>query len=497
MSAKAGAATKSAEIRSRLNYPVIDADGHLYEFTPLFMEMLAKVGGAGMPQKYRDYLAATGSYSGWWHDMSWDERRDLRARRPAWWAYPTASTRDAATAALPSLAHERLATGELGMDFVVSYGMTSIPVMLIRDEEIRRAAVRAINLTKAEQFREESDRITPVASIPMHTPGEAIAELEYAVRELGLKSIVIPTTVLRPIPAVHRAHPEVFPDACWLDTYGIDSEYDYDPFWAKCQELKVAVSAHSGTQPLLPMYGRSISNFSFNHIGNHAYHQGLLCKSIFMGGVTRRFPRLNFAFMEGGVGWAAVMLHEILGTWRKRSVSGLAATDPYRLDHAGYTALMKQYGGRLTSGRPESDLAPHPTIVKPMKPENFDEWEALGVASEEELIERFVGNFYFGVEADDPINAWAFNTRVNPCGVRLKAVLGSDIGHYDVPDMSRVVEEAYELLEHGLLDEADFRDLVFANAVRLHGGMNPAFYDGTAVEREARALLDKAEPVKA
>jgi hypothetical protein len=124
-----------------------------------------------------------------------------------------------------------------------------------------------------------------------------------------------------------------------------------------------------------------------------------------------------------------------------------------------------------------------------MKPEHFDEWAALGVSTEAELIERFVGNFYFGVEADDPINAWAFNTRVNPLGIRLKAVLGSDIGHYDVPDMSRVVEEAYELLEHGLLEEPDFRDLVFANAVRLHGGMNPSFYDGTAVEKAAKAVL--------
>jgi len=489
------ATTRSSAIRAELGYPVVDADGHLYEFTPLFLEKLGEVGGRDMPQKYGEYLKATGSHPGWWHDMSWDERRDIRARRPAWWAYPTASVRDAATAALPSLAHERLATGELGMDFVVSYGMTSIPVMLIRDEELRRAAVRAINLTKAEQFRAEADRITPVASIPMHTPEEAIAELEYSVRELGFKSIVIPTTVLRPIPAVHRSHPDVFPEACWLDTYGVDSAYDYDPFWARCQELKVAVSAHSGTQPLLPMYGRSISNFSFNHIGNHAYHQGLLCKSILMGGVTRRFPRLNFAFMEGGVGWAAIMLNEILGTWRKRSVSGLGATDPYRLDRAGYAALMKQYGGRLTAGRPESDLAPHPTIVKPMKPENFDEWEALGVESEDELIQRFVGNFYFGVEADDAINAWAFDTRVNPYGVRLKAVLGSDIGHYDVPDMSKVVEEAYELLEHGLLGEADFRDLVFANAVRLHGGMNPVFFDGTAIEREARVVLDTKEAV--
>jgi len=32
----------------------------------------------------------------------------------------------------------------------------------------------------------------------------------------------------------------------WIDMYGIDSAYDYDPVWAKCQELGVSVSFHWG-----------------------------------------------------------------------------------------------------------------------------------------------------------------------------------------------------------------------------------------------------------
>ena len=37
-------------------------------------------------------------------------------------------------------------------------------------------------------------------------------------------------------------------------------------------------------------------------------------------------------------------------------------------------------------------------------------------------------------------------------GARLNALFSSDIGHFDVPDMTEVVPEAYELVEHGLLD---------------------------------------------
>ena len=39
--------------------------------------------------------------------------------------------------------------------------------------------------------------------------------------------------------------------------------------------------------------------------------------------------------------------------------------------------------------------------------------------------------FYFGCEADDPINSWAF--QANAFGARLGAVFGSDIGNFDVP----------------------------------------------------------------
>jgi hypothetical protein len=38
-----------------------------------------------------------------------------------------------------------------------------------------------------------------------------------------------------------------------------------------------------------------------------------------------------------------------------------------------------------------------------------------------------------------------------------------------------------------LITSDDFRDLMFANAVRLWGEVNPQFFEGTAVEREADA----------
>jgi hypothetical protein len=56
-------------------------------------------------------------------------------------------------------------------------------------------------------------------------------------------------------------------------------------------------------------------------------------------------------------------------------------------------------------------------------------------------------------------------------------------------DMTDVLAEAYELVERRQLDEADFRDFVFGNAVRFWAGANPDFFKGTAVESQAASYL--------
>jgi hypothetical protein len=70
----------------------------------------------------------------------------------------------------------------------------------------------------------------------------------------------------------------------------------------------------------------------------------------------------------------------------------------------------------------------------------------------------------------------------NPLSARINAIYGSDIGHFDVPDMSEVTAEAYEPVEHGAMTEDDFRDFVFCNPVKLWTALNPDFFKGTAVE---------------
>ncbi len=108
--------------------------------------------------------------------------------------------------------------------------------------EFRQPLHRALNHFHADQYRRYADRLTPVAGIPLNTPQEGIEELEFAVKTLGLKVINIPGGVRRPIRDVAdkypaAEHPLVARHAHYIDFYGIDSEHDYDPFWAKVVEL--------------------------------------------------------------------------------------------------------------------------------------------------------------------------------------------------------------------------------------------------------------------
>lgn len=122
--------------------------------------------------------------------------------------------------------------------------------------------------------------------------------------------------------------------------------------------------------------------------------------------------------------------------------------------------------------------------------DGVDDFAAAGVETPDDLVERFVPHFFFGCEADDPANALAFDIRVNAFGAKLGAIFSSDIGHWDVPDITAVLEDAHELVERDLLDDGDFRDFVFANTVRLYTGTNPKFFDGTVVEDACRAEVE-------
>jgi len=475
--------SEARKLRSRLSHPIIDADGHWIEYAPVMREEFRRIGGEAAAEAY-DIASQRVPNS---LKMTLAERRRRRVGQEAFWGSPCENVLDRATAMLPRLMYERL--DDLGIDFSVVYPTAGLGYHRMPDTRQRRAICRAYNVFAADQFRGLEDRVIPAAIIPMYTPEEAIEEIEFASKQLGYKVIMVGGLMRRPIPALLEEKPDAAKLVEWYDVVGIDSDHDYDPVWAKCRELKIAPSFHNGARSIL--LRNSPSNFCYNHIGHFASAGHAVCKALFFGGVTRRFPDLNFAFLEGGVGWACMLYADLIGHWEKRNRQALESTNPGNLDRVALLQYAQKYGREAMAEavRRGDGLEGDSNSTLTGGIEDLDDYFRCKIEKKQDIRDLFVPRFYFGCEADDPVNGWAFNKGANPMGARLNAIFSSDIGHFDVPDMTDVVPEAYELVEHGLLNDDDFRDFMFSNAVRFWGEVNPDFFKGTVVEKAAAEVL--------
>ncbi len=75
------------EIRSRLDHPVLDADGHTLEFGPLLSDYLRE---DGVADDLAGVFEGMPIFSTRWRDLSPEERVRTRAYRSVWWWHPTA-----------------------------------------------------------------------------------------------------------------------------------------------------------------------------------------------------------------------------------------------------------------------------------------------------------------------------------------------------------------------------------------------------------------------
>lgn len=456
-----------SEVRAKLDHPVIDADGHVIECEWLLDEYVREVAGPEIQARWRKRPPPYGP------------------TKMIWWGYPSAAhTADRAMAMFPKYFRARM--DECGIDFAHMLSTAGLATLYVRDDELRAAGCRALNTMYADMFREVGDRIRPAAVIPTFTPEEAIRELEYAVLELGHKAVMVGTEIRKPYPEVFREAPQFGQFAERWQSIAIDPPYDYDPFWRRCVELGVAPLCH--TSHIGAQHRRSASNYVFNHLGMFAGGSEHFCRALFLGGVTRRFPELTFGLLEGGVAWAVTLLNDIVEHFEKRNVADLVENlDPGKLDVDLLANLADTYGdARITAARVRE--RPHSRSSQPDRPPLFDEFAACGMTEVHDLRRLFCENFYFGCEADDRMLSVGFNRRLSPVGVPLKAVFGSDIGHWDVIDAASVLSEAYGLVTAGLITSDDFTALTWTNPASLHLRMNPEYFRGTVVESAAETL---------
>src|SRR5262245_32866138 len=479
---------RAAQIHAGLQHPVIDGDGHWLEPIPVFLEHLSNVGGPGAVDRIRAMWHRNES----WYRATAEQRQHNRLRRGIWWGV-TSNTLHKATALLPALLNERLP--ELGIDFALMYPSFGLTINGIVDDDLHCAAARAYNAMTAEMFGPFAARFAPVAIVPARTPEQAIEELEYAVGRLGYKAIMLRGNQERPVPAAaHGIDPQ---KAAWyIDTIALDSPYDYERFWQRCVELRVAVTQHSGSPRWQDR--ASITNFTYNHVGHFAESNHAFARGVFLGGLVHRYPSLNFGFMEGGISWACQMCLDLIEHWEKRRRAGLQY--PSATSVAELHQFIDRYGDQRLKANSHA-IMNHLDVFRPdcsleelSRPEHVvDDFEAAGINSKEDVQAVFSNNFYFGCEADDRATMWAFDPRM---GVRLRPVFSSDFTHFDVPDFKEVIPEAFEMVEKGFVTEQDFREFTFTNAASLHTRNNPGFFKGTVVEQAVADELGLKRPLQ-
>jgi predicted TIM-barrel fold metal-dependent hydrolase len=459
----------AAKIRAGLNHPIIDSDGHTVEFMPALLDRVENIAGRNIRQDLEREIDRI--FLGWY---GLGEAARRTSQRPPWWPTPT-DPLDRATATLPRLHFERMP--EFGIDFAVLYPGIGLLLPSLPDEAIRRGACRALNHYHAELYGPYASRLTPAAVIPMHTPEEAVEELHFAVQECGLKAVMLAGHVQRP-----NGGPG---DGPWVDTLGHYSAYDYDPVWRACTDLGVSPTFHSSGSG---WPGRaSPTNYVHNHLGQFSVAGEATCRSLFFAGVLDRFPKLRFAFLEGGVGWACSLYSDLIGHWEKRNRDAIRSLDPSGLDFEAIGQLFERYSEPLYRDKLDQLQGSINFHATDELPELLDEFAGTGVEHVEDFRRIFESRLYFGCEGDDPTNAWAFDEKKLPFGARLGAIFSSDTGHWDVPEMNKVVCEVHELVEEQAITLSDLRDFVFGNPVSFWTAGNPGFFDGTDVEQAVRA----------
>src|SRR5262249_54219555 len=107
----------------------------------------------------------------------------------------------------------------------------------------------------------------------------------------------------------------------------------------------------------------------------------------------------------------------------------IESTNPANLDAAALLSYAQKYGreAMIEAVRRREGLEGDSHSTETGGLEDLDDYFRCKIGAKSDIRDLFVPRFYFGCEADDPVNAWAFNKKANPMGAHVRersAVLG-------------------------------------------------------------------------
>jgi predicted TIM-barrel fold metal-dependent hydrolase len=309
----------------RLDYPVFDADNHLYEQADAFTRHL--------PDEYknvvklmqingRDKLVIKGTISEYIPNPTFTKVARPGAQEDFFKnGNPEGkSRREILGEAIPSpdaffRPEPRLALmDEQGVDRAIMWPTLAsvLEERLTKDPEATHAVVHAFNEWMFEEWTfNYKDRIFPAPVITLPIVDEAIRELDWIV-ERGAKIILIRPA---PVPSLRGFRSFALPE--------------FDPFWAKVQEYDITVGMHASDDGLTRYFNQWEGHFDemlpFANITAFQDVQHLMSRGIFDAmcsavthGMLSRFPNLRILPVENGSSWVLPLMDALEHSYAKQ-----------------------------------------------------------------------------------------------------------------------------------------------------------------------------------
>jgi aminocarboxymuconate-semialdehyde decarboxylase len=145
------------------------------------------------------------------------------------------------------------------------------------DEDLARRITRVQDQGLAEWCARHPDRFVGLSSVALQHPELAAEQLEYAVKELGLRGASIGGHVMGEVPSSTR----------------------FDPFWAKVEELDVPIFMHPDNAKNIDTTG-VLQQDDFGGLIGNPLETTLFLTGLMFDGTLDRFPGIKVCAAHGG-----------------------------------------------------------------------------------------------------------------------------------------------------------------------------------------------------
>jgi aminocarboxymuconate-semialdehyde decarboxylase len=152
---------------------------------------------------------------------------------------------------------------------------------------------REVNEGIAQVAADTPDRFVGMGTVPLQDSQLAIKELNYCVKQLGMRGIEICTNV--------------------NGKNLTDPSLKLDKFFARCEELGVVIFMH----PLGYTQADRLTNHYFNNVIGNPLDSTVAVSHLIFDGVLQRYPKLKFVVAHGG-GFIAHYWARMDHAWRAR-----------------------------------------------------------------------------------------------------------------------------------------------------------------------------------